>query len=393
MRAIIGHSDEVLTSDAVEDVIRQCTDELGGEVPKAALLFTSVDYDHGLLLSKIADVWPGLPLIGSSSDGEVSSKDGFRMDSVLLTLLCGEGFEAYAGVGRDLSGDVAGAVAAATDVLDRHGAPKVAFTSFAPSTSACDVLRRLEARIDDVSCPVLGGLSGDHCEFSRMVEFCGTEVLRDSFPVLFLYGDVRAGWGIGSGWFPIGDIHRVTGSAGHLVHTISGRPAVDLYTDYYGSVPQDTLGKYPLAVYEDGPEGLWTLRSVMGTDEETGAMRFAGDVPEGSLVRMTEVLPEGILSGTSSSIRQAFESYPGDKPELALLFSCAARKWVLGTQVAKEADLFREACPEGLRDLKLSGLYVYGEIAPPERGQSAAFHNETCITVLLGSDEGRQPRR
>ncbi|MCB9513867.1 MAG: hypothetical protein H6694_06105 [Candidatus Latescibacteria bacterium] len=117
---------------------------------------------------------------------------------------------------------------------------------------------------------MVGGLSNDHREFSRMIEFCGTEVLHDSLPILFLTGDITVSWGIGSGWEPIGEFREITRSAGHIIQEIDGAPALDVYKLYYGEVSQGSLGEYPLAVYEDGADAEWSLRAVLGTDAETG---------------------------------------------------------------------------------------------------------------------------
>ena len=384
MRAIVGHSEEVDAKDAAKEVLAQCTEQLGGQMPKAGMVFMSVDYEQSEVLQLFRQAWPELPLIGGSSDGEVSSRGGFSMDSVVLTLFCGDDFEVAAGLGRDLSADVDRAVGQALEGAAQRGRPAFALTTFAPSADATAVLDSLNQAIEQAGCPVLGGLTGDHREFSRMSEFFGDEVLHDSLPILFFYGDLHASWGVGSGWFPIGDAYEVTASQGAVVREIAGEQALSIYARHYGGVLEGTLGEYPLAVYTDGPDGPWVLRAVMGADEDDGSVRFAGTVPEGSFVRMTQVLPEGILSGTTESVRQAVERYPGSKPELALLFTCAARKWVLGSRAESEVGLAQESLPEALRDVALSGLYVYGEIAPPEPGLEPALHNETCITVLIG---------
>ena len=69
MRAVIGHSDDVDEEDAIAEVIAQCREALAGEPPKAGMLFMSAEYDHQLVLDAIAEAWPDLPLIGSTSDG------------------------------------------------------------------------------------------------------------------------------------------------------------------------------------------------------------------------------------------------------------------------------------------------------------------------------------
>jgi hypothetical protein len=209
-------------------------------------------------------------------------------------------------------------------------------------------------------------------------------VLSDSLPALFLTGAFHRGWGVGSGWFPIGAERRITRSDGHIVHSIDGKPALEIYREQYGVVPDSSLGEYPLAIY-DGDGDSWSLRAIMDSDHETGSLRFAGEVPQGARVRMTEVMPDGILGGSTESLRNALEAYTGTEPQLALIFSCAARKWVLGTQAKQEIeDLERCASELGFPDLQIAGLYCFGEISPHNGGTESAFHNETCVSVVLG---------
>lgn len=66
------------------------------------------------------------------------------------------------------------------------------------------------------------------------------------------------------------------------------------------------------------------------------------------------------------------------------MFSCAARKWVLGSEAEREMGLVQQALRDGGIEPVLAGLYVFGEIAPPAAGAPSDFHNETCVTVLLG---------
>lgn len=382
MRAIVCQSDVEDAAGVTAELVAQATEQLGGDTPRGALLFASTEYDHSVILAAVQERWPGLPLIGGTSDGEVSSAGGFRHDSAVLTLLVGDGFTVRTAVGRDLSKDIGAAVAAVASAIGRQ--PRVCFTVFAPSTNSSEVVRRLQERLG-APCPIVGGLTGDHAEYGCMVEFFGGEVLRDSLPIMVIEGNVGVGFGIGTGWFPIGEPRRVTQVDGHIVHTIEGRPAIEVYRDHWGSVPDGKgLGEYPLAVYPDGPDGTCYLRAVLGSDAATGSIQLAGECPKGSWIRMTEVLPEGILAGSEEAARSAAGAYSGSSPKLALVFSCAARKWVLGTKAEEELGLLREAFRRTGIEPALAGLYVFGEIAPTSLGAPSDFHNETCVAVLIG---------
>lgn len=381
MRAITATTLEFDATLAAAELIAACTEQLAGERPVAAFLFASTDLDHAQLLAALAAHWPGLPLVGGTTDGTLSSQ-GFAHDGALLTLLVGTGLRAYVGLGRDLSKDPEAAVAAAMRAAAEP--PRLCWTVFAPSTNSTAVVRALQRGVGP-DCPVVGGLSGDHREYSRMVEFCGTEVLRDSLPVMFLAGELRVGFGVGTGWFPIGEPMTVTKADGHWVREIDGRPALQIFQDYWGAIPaSDSLGEYPLAVFPDGDGGDFHLRAVLDANRDDGSLRVAGEVREGARVRLTEVVQEGILAGSMTSAANAAAAYPGSEPMLAFVFSCAARKWVLGTKAANEIELLRTAFQQaGIAPL-VAGGYCFGEIAPPRANTASEFHNETCVTVLLG---------
>ncbi len=382
MRATTGHSDDPVSLDAIEDTIQQIEASLNGETPKAALLFCSVEYEHEVLLQRIQAQWPGLPLVGATSDGEISSRLGFRDDSVLLTVFSGEGIRVHAGLGKNLSQDVDAAIDSAVSQMGQID-PKVCLTTFAPSSDASVVIRGLSDRFQGKRCPILGGLSGDHREFGHMVEFFGGEVVTDSLPLLFLEGDFEVSWGIGSGWTPAGNEMIVTSSDGNVVHTIDGKPAMDVYRETYDEIPHDFLLEFPLACKNS--DGEWQLRAPLSHDVETGSLTFAGAVMEGAPVRFTEVFDDGLLRGSEDAMTRALDDFAGTTPELALVFTCAARKWVLGSEAPKEIDLMRAvAADRGWIDMDFAGLYCFGEIAPNEQTSPNGFHNETCVSVILG---------
>ena len=380
MRAVFSHSDHPDSARAIQSVLDECRRQLGEETPRAGLLFCSVDYDHAAVLAAIQEAFPGLPVIGASSDGELSSRLGFCDDSVLLTLFAGDDVRVHAGLGRNLSADIDAAVneALAGCTLVR---PALCITTFAPSTNSSEVLRSLSRALKDAQCPVVGGLSGDHREYSRTTEYFGTTAQPDSLPVLLLEGEFSVSWGVGSGWFPVGAPQPVTRASGHEVQEIGGTSALDFYRAQYGEVPADSLGEFPLALTDSN--GATTLRAILARDDSTGALRFAGEVPEGASVRVTEVLEEGLLQGSSHALGEALDRFDGSSPELALVFTCAARKWVLGADADREVEVLRRlASDRGLQALGIVGLYCFGEIAPV--GRENAFHNETCVSVVLG---------
>jgi hypothetical protein len=63
-----------------------------------------------------------------------------------------------------------------------------------------------------------------------------------------------------------------------------------------------------------------------------------------------------------------------------VIFSCAVRKFLLGTRTRVEAELARSV----LGDVPTIGLYCYGEVGPIRGASTSRFLNETFVSLLLG---------
>jgi hypothetical protein len=383
MKVVIGHSDEVDTEDAVAEVIASCQTQLAGESPVAGMIFASIEYDHQTLVAALAEAFPDVPLIGATTDGEFSSAAGFFDDSLVLTLFVGDRLQARAAVALGLGADTQGAVAkAVASARGDRPLPKLCITTPESMTAdTAEVVRALAATLGDAACPIVGGTSGDHRSFARTYQFCNGAVYTDSIPVLLLWGDFHVSHGVASGWRPVGPIHEVTAASGNHVTEIDGRPILEVFRDYWGEASLGVLGQFPLAVIDpDDPESFY-LRAVFSMNPDDGSATFAAEVPQGSKVRITEVLRAGILEGSTNAIEQALRDFPGDEPTAVLVFSCAARKWLLGTRAREESGILQAALPSSV---SLFGFYCFGEIAPLQHGAAPRFHNETCVAVLFG---------
>src|SRR6187200_412294 len=119
MRACVVHSQDVDSVDAVAELIAGAKAELGASLPRVAMLFAGIDHDFAIVLEQINAQWPGIALIGCTTDGEMSSHILFAEDSLVLVLLSG-GFHAVSGVARAVSTDVAGSIrASANEAVQR----------------------------------------------------------------------------------------------------------------------------------------------------------------------------------------------------------------------------------------------------------------------------------
>jgi hypothetical protein len=382
-QVVVGHSDDPDSQNAIAEVLQQCSHSLAGSIPQAGILFSGIDFEHGLILQCIQDAYPGIELIGGTTNGEISSVLEFQQDSVTLMLFAADEVEIRAGIGRSVSKNPALAAQEAIAQAKSKSAlsPQLCLTFPESLTSnAILILDGLKQSLGE-HFPIIGAMTADDYTFDKTYQFFQDEVLSDSVPVLLFSGKLLFSHGIASGWTPISQHSRVTKVNRNVVYEIDGQRALDFYQHYLG-VEQfmANFAIHALAVFED--QDNFYMRAPNGYDLESGSVTFFSDVPEQAVVQITDTSRENILSACETSLNKALTHYPGVEPTAVLLISCACRRRILGTLAQQEYQLVKTHLAKAL---PCCGFYSYGEIAPFVNGGETQFHNKTFITLLLGT--------
>jgi len=380
-KAVVGHSNDPDSPSAVEEVLQQCASSLAGDIPKAGILFAAIDFEHSLILQQIHQAFPGIQLIGGTTDGEISSVLEFQQDSITLMLFCSDEVEIHAGVGRKVSGDPITATKQAVEQAKAKSTatPRLCLTHpESLTTSGVAILNGLKLALGQ-NVPIFGGLAGDQSRYKNTYQFFQTEVLSDSVPILLFSGTILFSHGVASGWHPIGQRSKVTKVDKNIVYEIDGKPALDFYHHYLALLSPSM--EYPLAVFDQNGDNFY-IRAPIAYNQEFGSITFFGDIPDQAIIQISETSYEDILAASKASFMNALDSYPGREPSSVLFFSCVARRQILGTR-AKQEYQNTKLC---LTDyLPACGFYSYGEIAPIDRISETQFHNETFVTLILGT--------
>ncbi|MBW4511874.1 MAG: FIST C-terminal domain-containing protein [Scytonematopsis contorta HA4267-MV1] len=385
LKVVIGHSDDPDSQDAIEEVLRQCSADLGSISPKAGILFAAIDFDHALILKEINRVFPELNLIGCTTDGEMSSILGFQQDSLTLMLFCSDTVEISVGIGYGARENPIAAAEQAVQQATQNSKTTAKLCITLPAsytgngtTNGELMLKGLKSALGR-KIPIIGGTAGDQYRLKKTYQFFGTEVLTDSLPVLIFSGDILFSFGIGCGWQPMGRKRIVTKATGTVMYEVDGESALKFYSSNLGDRPPSA--ENPLAVYE-GDSNRYYMRVPNTYDTEAGSINFLGDIPEQAMVRITDINRDEIIAASKTSFQTALAHYPGTELEAVLIFSCCCRRWLLGTRSKEEYQLIKDALP---REVPICGFYTYGEFAPLESEGETYFHQETFVTLLLGT--------
>jgi hypothetical protein len=387
-RMAVGHSDDIDLDAALETVFAECEAGLGGERPKAAILFAAWDLDHPAVLSAIQARYPGMDVAGATTAGEMSSVVGFSEDSLAIAMFASDSVDMTSGLGTDLWEDPRGATRTAVEQAKAKTTRPVRLCLVMPTVAgkeADEILAGLREALGP-GVPIIGGGASpeDPAEPAATVghQIAGDIVAEDAISILLFSGDLDFSFGVRTGWHGVGPRGIVTRTTAEgAIAEIDGRPAIELYSRYLGT-GQPPIAN-PLAVFESADSDRFYLRTPISYDRETGTVGFFGPVPDGATVQLTVAAPEQVFEGTRESITEALQGYPaGRKPSAAIVYSCATRRFLLGTRVGREIELVRDLLGP---DVPVAGMYCLGEIAPMAELDRSRFHNATLVSVLLGA--------
>ena len=231
--------------------------------------------------------------------------------------------------------------------------------------------------------PVSGGLAADGDRFG------GTWVIADRVPqaehvvAVGFYGDhVGIACNNQGGWDVFGPEREVTRSAGNVLHTLDGQPALALYRKYLGErageLPAAGL-LFPLAIRNEQEADGLTVRTILAIDEAEQSITFAGDIPQGGFVRMMRANRDRLIDGATGAADGVCPASGTAGETLCIAISCIGRRLVLGQRCEEEIEAVLDTLPQPCR---MVGYYSYGELSPLSSGR-CDLHNQTMTLTLI----------
>ncbi|WP_353266934.1 FIST C-terminal domain-containing protein [Gemmatimonas sp.] len=233
---------------------------------------------------------------------------------------------------------------------------------------------------------VSGGLASNGTALTHSAVGLDAPPVAGRIVALALTGEsLVIGTGSVGGWDFFGPERIVTRATTAVVHELDGERALDVYKRYLGEFASELPGSallFPLAVRvtRDSPVGV---RTIIAVDEESGSMRFAGDIPQGSIVRLMRTTTDKLADGAARAARMAREDVSETLGEsFTLCISCIGRRAVMRSRVEEEIDEVQRESGSAV----VVGFYSNGEIAPPTDGRDfgeAVLHNQTMTVTTI----------
>jgi hypothetical protein len=329
-------------------------------------------------LAELGEKFPKAHMVGCSTGGEIIGEEVFD-NSLVASAVSFERTPIHVAkveIAGDSSRDVGRRLGAEFPKAELRG---LFVLSDGTGINGSDLIRGLQDTLG-TGVTITGGLAGDGADFR--ITYVGANDLPQPGRVAAIgfYGDsVAVGHGSYGGWQPFGPERRITQAVDNVLHQLDNEPALDLYKRYLGEQADGLPGTallFPLRLTR--PDGGEVVRTVVGTDDATSTMVFAGDVPEGSSAQLMRATFDKLIDGAGEAADQAVVA---EGTHLAILVSCIGRKLVLGQRVAEEVESVLDVLGTDARTI---GFYSYGEISPQARTGACELHNQTMTITTIG---------
>ena len=333
-------------------------------------------------VQSVLAAYPGAPVIGCSSSGEIFGTH-IQDDTLVVALLqfehttvrtasapvtdSGQSFEAAQSLAHQLMAPGLRGVLVLSDGLGVNGS---------------ELIRGLNTVLP-AHVVVSGGLAGDGERFKR------TWVVKDGLPLggyvtaVGLYGTaVRLTHGSKGGWDLFGPERLITRSQGNVLYELNHKPALQLYKDYLGELASGLPGTalhFPLSIRQKQEDAKRLVRTILAIDHTAQSLTFAGDMPEGAYAQFMRANFDRLIQGASDAAILATPISTDSAPTLSIAISCVGRRMVLGQRTEEEVEATFDVLPKGVQQI---GFYSYGEISPYSTGQ-CDLHNQTMTLTTI----------
>ena len=368
---------------STQDAVAATRKELGGEAYQHIIAFFSIEHDPETLVASLSAAYPGTPVSGCSTAGEMGPlgmtqgglvliafpEAGFRVLSEVIPDIEAPGVEQAALIARRLRTQISdGSTRADKD----HVFALMLIDGLSNKEEA--LIAAVHWAIDNIE--LIGGSAGDGLAFNETVLLHRGQIMRRG-ALLFVIESAFPFRVFKTQNFeptPVKLVVTAADTETRIVYELNAEPAAREYAAAIGLLPNElgpfSFASHPLVVKVGGD---YYCRSIRNMNPD-GSLSFFCAIDEGLV--FTVARPKDMVSSTLDTLQRIDQALGGT--DLVIGFDCILRR------LDAESRQVRHQVDEIYRRYGVVGFHTYGE-------QYNAMHlNQTLTGIAFGKTSGGQ---
>jgi nitrogen-specific signal transduction histidine kinase len=328
------------------------------------------------LIQTIKKALPSIKIIGSTTSGEIYTKNVYDNTTVLsFSLFDKTKVHTYIEENKNNSFDLGKTLISNIKNDDTKVAICFGDGLF---TNGEEFLNGISSKNEDII--ISGGLASDYSKFENTFVFTENGITNNGAVLASLENkDLIVETKYNFNWDTLGLKHKITKSNKNRVYTIGDKTAVEFYKYYLGDKIESLLPsigiEFPLIIVDE--KNFNIARAVIKKHED-GSLSFAGNIKENSSIQLGFGNINKIIQESERSINE----FENKKVEAIFIYSCMARHTLLQENSKIEIAPYQ-------RIAKVSGFFTNGEFYRDCKGNDCKNYllNETMTILALSENK------
>lgn len=387
--AAIGFARDWDGREAARQAVQSALDQLGGNRPALALIFSAQEYPAGDVLQAVSSQLGNVPVWGFNTTCPLSG-EGEQPRSVGVALISGSGFKAHGNWWSNFAQDGNGVATQLARAVRAQSGNAQGVLLAADGVNGDASL--LTETIDQMNLHVAGCLASGDYRLGRTICLGSNHAESGGLSALFLGGRLRLGLGMATPWKDTGWLWKVTRSRDVWVQGLDGSSPARAFSAALG-VPENDwafpplsefVRLYPLGIETGTPDQL-LLRSPLRMEVD-GNLRMNARIAEGQTAHLMIGDPDACQPALNSAVEEALRSLGSATPVLGLLLVDQAWHTLMEGRTNNLFDSLEKVLP----GVPLIGGYTLGQLAWPMTGSaSTQLVNQHVLIALIGETDGK----
>ncbi len=367
----------------------------GQESVDLAILVVSSQYEQEAMLKGVREVLHNAPVVGCTNAGAITS-EGVEEQAVSVLVLRSDDGKFIPVKVTDIGRDMRAAGKSFAEQL-KDGAmgekPSIAFLfSDALAGNGTEMVRGI-FDVFGSDFRIAGGAAGDDMNFKKTYQYFNDELLTNAVVGFGITGNIKVAVGANHGWQPIGTSRVVTKAEGTKLIELDGKPAFEIYKDYFAERSGDfkkalslAAVTYPLGMKAEGVDEIM-IRVPLAVEDD-GSIICGAEVVEGSEVNLMIGTLASAMQAAKDTVQNLVDLVPDANPRVVFVSDCVARKILFGDRGQEEIALLKTI---GGPQSVIFGFYSYGQIASlktPAKNINTCdpgFYEQSISIAVFGS--------